>query len=61
MNVDELLDENRALRERVATLQAHIHAGINCGFFCVNLFSGLIRDILNWRILWDILLRHCVL
>ena len=34
MNVDELLDENRVLRERVATLQAHIHAGINCGFFC---------------------------
>jgi hypothetical protein len=34
MNVDELLDENRVLRERVATLEAHIHAGINCGFFC---------------------------
>ena len=31
MNLEE---ENRVLRERVATLQAHIHAGINCGFFC---------------------------
>ena len=29
-----LIDENRVLRERIATLQAHIHAGINCGFFC---------------------------
>jgi hypothetical protein len=29
-----LEDENRVLRERIATLQAHIHAGINCGFFC---------------------------
>lgn len=34
MNVDELLDENRALRERVATLEAHIHGGIHCAFFC---------------------------
>ena len=34
MNVVELIDENRALRERVATLQAHIHGGINCAFFC---------------------------
>jgi hypothetical protein len=31
MNLEE---ENRVLRERIATLQAHIHAGINCGFFC---------------------------
>lgn len=34
MNVVELIDENRALRERVATLQAHINGGINCAFFC---------------------------
>lgn len=34
MNVNELLDENRALRERIATLEAHIHAGIHCAFFC---------------------------
>ena len=26
--------ENKALRERVATLEAHIHAGIHCAFFC---------------------------
>ena len=31
MNLEQ---ENRVLRERIATLQAHIHAGINCGFFC---------------------------
>lgn len=29
-----LMEENRMLRERIATLQAHIHAGINCGHFC---------------------------
>lgn len=29
-----LIEQNRVLRERIATLQAHIHAGINCGFFC---------------------------
>ena len=34
MNVNELLDENRALRERIAVLQEHIHSGINCGYFC---------------------------
>ena len=26
--------ENKALRERVAALEAHIHAGIHCAFFC---------------------------
>lgn len=26
--------ENKALRERVATLEAHVHAGIHCAFFC---------------------------
>jgi hypothetical protein len=34
MNVNELMDENRALRERIATLEAHIHGGIHCAFFC---------------------------
>lgn len=34
MNVNELLDENRALRERIAVLQEHIHSGITCSFFC---------------------------
>lgn len=32
--MNELLEENRMLRERIAVLQEHIHAGINCGFFC---------------------------
>jgi len=27
-------DEVRVLRERIAVLERHIHAGINCGFFC---------------------------
>ena len=29
-----LIEENRMLRERIAVLQDHIHAGINCGHFC---------------------------
>lgn len=29
-----LIEENRVLRERIAVLQEHIHAGINFGFFC---------------------------
>lgn len=32
--MNELIDENRALRKRIAVLEAHIHSGINCGFFC---------------------------
>lgn len=32
--MNELIDENRALRQRIAVLEAHIHSGINCGFFC---------------------------
>ena len=27
-------DEVRVLRERIAVLERHIHAGITCGFFC---------------------------
>ena len=27
-------DEVKVLRERIAVLERHIHAGINCGFFC---------------------------
>jgi hypothetical protein len=27
-------DEVRVLRERIAVLERHIAAGINCGFFC---------------------------
>jgi hypothetical protein len=27
-------DEVKVLRERIAVLEAHIHAGINCAFFC---------------------------
>jgi hypothetical protein len=27
-------DEVTVLRERIAVLQDHIHAGINCGHFC---------------------------
>ena len=27
-------DEVKVLRERIAVLQDHIHAGINCGHFC---------------------------
>jgi hypothetical protein len=30
----DLIEENRMLRERIAVLQDHIHAGINCGHFC---------------------------
>jgi hypothetical protein len=29
-----LIEENRVLRERIATLEAHIHGGIHCAFFC---------------------------
>lgn len=32
--MNELIDENRALRQRIAVLEEHIHSGINCGFFC---------------------------
>lgn len=32
--MNDLAAENKALRERVATLEAHIHAGIHCAFFC---------------------------
>jgi hypothetical protein len=31
MNLEE---ENRVLRERIATLEAHIYGGIHCAFFC---------------------------
>jgi hypothetical protein len=31
MNLEE---ENHVLRERIATLEAHIHGGIHCAFFC---------------------------
>jgi hypothetical protein len=46
MNLEE---ENRVLRERIAVLQDHIHAGINCGFFCAlpecaKFLSGEQRD-----------------
>jgi hypothetical protein len=27
-------DEVKVLRERIAVLEAHIHAGIHCAFFC---------------------------
>jgi hypothetical protein len=27
-------DEVTVLRERIAVLERHIHAGIHCGFFC---------------------------
>jgi hypothetical protein len=32
--MNELIDENRALRKRIAVLEAHIHGGIHCAFFC---------------------------
>jgi hypothetical protein len=32
--MEDLLEENRVLRERIATLEAHIHGGIHCAFFC---------------------------
>jgi hypothetical protein len=28
------MTEVEVLRERIAVLERHIHAGINCGFFC---------------------------
>jgi hypothetical protein len=44
-----LIEENRMLRERIAVLQDHIHAGINCGHFCAlpecaKFLSGEQRD-----------------
>lgn len=30
----DLEAENKALREHIKVLTAHIHSGINCGFFC---------------------------
>ena len=44
-----LIEENRMLRERIAVLERHIAAGINCGFFCAlpecaKFLSGEQRD-----------------
>lgn len=30
----DLEAENKALKEHIKVLTAHIHSGINCGFFC---------------------------
>lgn len=32
--MNDLEAQNKALRQHIKVLTAHIHSGINCGFFC---------------------------
>ena len=34
MNIEEVLEENRLLKQRLADIHVQVQAGINCSFFC---------------------------
>lgn len=34
MNIEEVLEENRLLKQRLADIRVQVQTGINCSFFC---------------------------